>query len=107
MLLTHISFALGLIALVVGVSLYLWSVRAEAGPGIALAKVVGIVVIVLAILELLCTLYSGIRIHHLKKEWLKEHGSMMMPSNPIPAPGNQPAPANNPPANATPATPAQ
>ena len=71
MMLSHISFFLGLIALVSGVSLYLWSVRAEAGAGVGLAKIVGIVVIVLAILGLLCTLYSGLRRH-------KEFDSMMM-----------------------------
>src|SRR5258708_3894396 len=60
MLLLHISLSLGLIALVSGVSLYLWSVRAEAGAGIGLAKVIGIIVIILAILELLVTAYSGI-----------------------------------------------
>lgn len=69
MLISHISFSLGLIALVAGVSLYLWSVRAEAGPGIAFAKIIGIIVIILAILELICSAYSGLRWNHYKHEW--------------------------------------
>lgn len=96
MMLSHVSFFLGLIALVSGVSLYLWSVRAEAGAGVALAKIVGIVVIVLAILGLICTLYSGLRRH-------KDFDSMMMknchcPMMSAPA-GNAPAmdSGNNPP----------
>lgn len=69
MLIAHISFSLGLIALVAGVSLYLWSVRAEAGPGVALAKIFGVIVIILAILELICSVYSGVRWKHYKQEW--------------------------------------
>ncbi len=61
MLAAHISFSLGLIALVIGLSLFLWSLRAEPGPGIALAKAVGIIVFILAILQLIFTIYSGIR----------------------------------------------
>lgn len=63
MLVSHISFTLGLIALVAGVCLYLWSVRAEPGSGIGLARVVGILVIILSILSLIATVYSGIRMH--------------------------------------------
>ena len=69
MLISHISFSLGLIALVAGASLYLWSVRAEAGPGIALAKIIGIIVIILAILELIGSVYSGATWRHHKQEW--------------------------------------
>lgn len=68
MLLSHISFSLGLIALVAGACLFLWSVRAEAGSGIVFAKVVGMIVIVLAILELLCTVYSGLRMKNFQRE---------------------------------------
>src|SRR5262245_12159564 len=68
MLLSCLCFSLGLIALVAGVCLFLWSVRAEAGPGIGLAKVIGIIVIILAVLELLCTVYSGIRLKNFQRE---------------------------------------
>jgi hypothetical protein len=77
MLLMHVSFSLGLIALVAGVSLYLWSVRAEAGPGIRFAKTIGIIVIILAILELVCTVYSAVRFKNLQREWRS-----MMPATP-------------------------
>ena len=81
MLLTHISFSLGLIALVAGVCLYLWSVRAEPGAGISLAKVVGVVVIILAILELLCTLWSGFRVRHFDREMRELHLPVTAPAN--------------------------
>lgn len=61
MLLAHVGFSIGLIALVAGVSLFLWSLRAEPGPGIVLGKSVGIIVIILAVLQLLCSVYAGIR----------------------------------------------
>lgn len=67
MLLSHVSFALSLIALVTGVSLYLWSVRAEMGPGIALAKVFGIIVIILAILDIIGSIYGGVYWHHMRR----------------------------------------
>lgn len=92
MLLSHISFSLGLIALVAGVCLYLWSVRAEPGAGIGLAKIVGVVVIVLAILELLCTLWSGFRMKHFDREMRELH-------SPVTAPANSPQPDQTPPAN--------
>ncbi len=73
MLISHISFSLGLIALVAGASLYLWSVRAEAGPGIALAKIIGIIVMVLSILELIGSVYSGATWRHHKQEWREKN----------------------------------
>jgi hypothetical protein len=94
MLLSHISFFLGLIALVFGVALYLWSVRAESGPGITLAKSVGVIVIVLSILDLICTVYSGMRMRHFYREMRQEHCPM------------NPAPANSPPVASQPVTPA-
>jgi uncharacterized membrane protein len=75
MLLSHVSFALGLIALVAGVSLYLWSVRAEAGPGIGLAKVVGVIVIILAIIELICSAYSAIMLKHHVRGWRNQNNN--------------------------------
>ena len=93
MLLSHISFFLGLIALVFGVALYLWSVRAESGPGITLAKSVGIIVIVLSILDLIGTIYSGMRMKHFYREMHKEN----CPTTPVPVTAapvvNQPAAA--------------
>ena len=57
MLLSHISIALELIAIGVGASLLVWSLRTK-GAGIALAKALGIIIIVLASFDLLCTVYS-------------------------------------------------
>lgn len=93
MMLSHISFALGLIALVSGVALYLWSVRAEAGAGITLAKIIGVIVIVLAILELACTLYSGLRWKHFQKDMMNGGCHCPMANN---APTSFAPPANNP-----------
>jgi hypothetical protein len=101
MLLSHISFSLGLIALVAGVCLYLWSVRAEPGAGIGLAKIVGVVVIVLAILELLCTIWSGFRVKHFDREMRELHSPVTIPANSpqqepaSPATSVNPAPANS------------
>lgn len=103
MFIAHLTFFIGLIALVFGVALYLWSVRAEAGPGITLAKSIGIIVIVLSILDLLCTIYSGIHMRHFYREMRRENGPMAPAPSTAPV-ANQPAtPAPNPP----PATQAQ
>ncbi len=53
MVLFHVGLALVLLVLVTSVSLIIWSSRAEPGPGIVLAKVVGIIVFVLAILDII------------------------------------------------------
>jgi hypothetical protein len=104
MLLSHISFSLGLIALVAGVCLYLWSVRAEPGAGLGLAKIVGIVVMVLAIIGLICTIWSGFRTKHFEKEITDYRPKInVAPTNdstqeqnaPVTAPGNS-APASSP-----------
>ncbi len=53
MLLFHVGFALVLLVLITSVSLIIWSSRAEPGPGIVLAKVIGIIVFILAILDII------------------------------------------------------
>ncbi|MBS0350533.1 MAG: hypothetical protein JSR33_04975 [Proteobacteria bacterium] len=60
MILVEIAFCLGLLALIGGGSLYLWSVRAEAGPGIIFAKSLGLIVVILSILSLIASLLSGV-----------------------------------------------
>lgn len=100
MLISHISFSLGLIALVAGVCLYLWSVRAEAGSGIALAKIIGIVVIVLSIVDLIATVYSGMRIRNAYREVGHENCQLLAaPASTNANTAAQPAPVNNAPAN--------
>lgn len=59
MFLSHIGFALELIAIAIGVSFLIWSLRNE-GAGTVLAKVIGIVIVVLAVIDLLCTAYSSV-----------------------------------------------
>ncbi|GEM_PF-3808179 len=103
MLFFHMSFAIGLIALVGGVSLYLWSVRAELGAGITLAKVVGLAVIILSILQLICTAYSSIRFSKFHREMRRNADTEMTvpaPVNPAPSsptPGTAPEPTYAPP----------
>ncbi len=101
MLVSHISFTLGLIALVAGVCLYLWSVRAEPGAGIGLAKVVGILVIILSVLSLIATVYSTIRMHNSYREITR----LRRQTTPAPASPavTQTAPANDAVLNADPA----
>ena len=96
----HASFSLGLIALVLGTAAFVWSVRAESGRGTVLAKVVGIVVIVLSILTLLCTVFSAM--HHGKKYradyprkvmMKQQHQPKRMRMDQAPARESAPAPA--------------
>src|ERR1700722_1605178 len=101
MFLSHISFSLGLIALVTGVCLYLWSVRAEPGAGIGLAKIVGVAVIVLAILELLCTIWSGFRMKHYEREIQEVHSPVTVPAN---SPQQEPAQPDSTSVNPAPAS---
>ncbi len=111
MLLLHIGFSLGLIALVAGASLYLWSVRAEAGAGIAFAKVIGIIVIILSIIDLLCTIYGGIRMrnfyHNMRNDKVVTTPVSQNPSlnNQSASVNNLPVDPNNPTPNASPAEP--
>gem|GEM_PF-3180826 len=66
MFLFHITLPLGLIALTGGLALYIWGLRAQ-GIGTAMAKVFGLIIVVLSILEVLCVLYWGVRFwefHH-------------------------------------------
>lgn len=60
MFLSHVSFALELIALVLGTSLFLWAQRNK-GAGQGFAKGVGSVVIVLSILSMLCISYYSVK----------------------------------------------
>ncbi len=63
MFLSHISFALELIAIAMGVSFLIWSLRTE-GAGTSFAKAMGVIIIVLAVFDLLCTVYSTILYSH-------------------------------------------
>ncbi|EKD71717.1 MAG: hypothetical protein ACD_46C00113G0002 [uncultured bacterium] len=61
MFLFHIAFTLGLIALAIGTLLYMWSLPSESRAGVILAKWVGLIVTIFAILALLCIGYYGIK----------------------------------------------
>lgn len=58
MFLMDLAFAVGLIAFGVGIAFLIWSYRSE-GAGVALAKVAGYVITLLAVLGILCTTYYG------------------------------------------------
>lgn len=54
------SFSLQLIALAAGVALFIWSLNLD-DRGAALGKFFGFIVMLLAFLSVICTLYSSIR----------------------------------------------
>jgi hypothetical protein len=56
MYLSHIGFSLELIALIAGVSLYIWSLRTQ-GAGTSIGAAIGFLVIILAILAIICNVY--------------------------------------------------
>jgi hypothetical protein len=58
MMIFHLALSLELIALVLGVGLYVWSHQVQ-GNGTGLARVIGLIVVVISILGVLCTSYSG------------------------------------------------
>ena len=58
MFLLDLAFAMELIALGLGISMLIWAYRNE-GAGVALGKVFGYVISILAVLALLCTSYYG------------------------------------------------
>ncbi|ARN84996.1 hypothetical protein [Candidatus Nucleicultrix amoebiphila] len=57
---SHISFALLMIVLIMGTKLILKALNTK-GPGQTLAKSVGIIVMVLAVLTMLCNLYYSVQ----------------------------------------------
>jgi len=61
MFMFHAAFSLSLIALTAGVALYVSSVRAE-GPGTGFAKLIGLLVVVLALASTICTGYCGLKL---------------------------------------------
>jgi len=63
MFLTHIAFALEIIALMLGAGLVTWSLRTE-GAGTTLAKVVGILAMIVIPLGILCTAYYSLKYWH-------------------------------------------
>lgn len=60
MFLFHASFSLALLALTAGIALYVWSLRAV-GAGTGLAKILGFLIMIVALLGVLCTGYCGVR----------------------------------------------
>ena len=68
MFFSHLTFALELIALAFGVSLFIWSLRHD-GAGIVLGKIAGIIIISLAVLDILCSSYNAIRYQALQDEF--------------------------------------
>jgi len=56
----HMTFALGLIAFALGASVLIWS-KAHESVGTSLAKLIGYIVIILAVINLLCTGYYAVK----------------------------------------------
>ncbi len=59
MFLAELAFAVELLALTAGVSLFIWSLR-NSGAGQSLAKFVGLIVSVSAVLGLICTSFYSL-----------------------------------------------
>ena len=91
-MLAQISFAVELIAFSFGFSLIIWSMRTQ-GAGTMLAKIVGIIVVVLAVLDMVCTSYTSARYSTMMH---KMHQEMMMRDQGMPGmrPGNNRMPAD-------------
>lgn len=60
MFLFHIAFALGLIALALGVYFLVWACSEKDGAGVA--KTFGYIIVILAIISLLCTFYYNMKL---------------------------------------------
>lgn len=54
----HTVFSLELLTLCAGAALYIWSLRNH-GAGILLAKILGLLVIVLSLISVICTSYTN------------------------------------------------
>jgi hypothetical protein len=66
MFLFHAAISLGLIALASGTALLVWAMRNQ-GAGTSVAKVFGYIVVILASLSILCSIYSAVhtwRVYH-------------------------------------------
>lgn len=63
MFLFHTAMALGLIAFSLGLSLIVWGLRNE-GAGVQLAKVLGSLVAIIAMISMLCSSYYVIKYWH-------------------------------------------
>jgi hypothetical protein len=63
MFLFHIAIAMGFMVFLFGISLFIWGLRHE-GAGVPLAKVLGSLVAILAVIGILCSGYYGIKYWH-------------------------------------------
>ncbi len=63
MFIFHVAITVGLIAFSSGISLLIWGLRNE-GAAIQLAKVVGSLVAILAVISMLCSTYYVIKYWH-------------------------------------------
>lgn len=63
MFIFHVAITVGLVALSLGTSLLIWGLRNE-GAGIQLAKVIGSLVAIFAVLSMLCSAYYVTKYWH-------------------------------------------
>lgn len=78
MFIFHMAFSIALIALASGVFLYLWSDENDSGLG----KVFGVLITIMALLNVACNLYYGIKPMHPP---MQNHPQMNGPANDNPA----------------------
>ena len=62
MFMFHIAVALGLMALAAGIFLYSWS-SCQTGSNTCFAKLIGFIIILIASLSTICTLYCGFMLY--------------------------------------------
>lgn len=63
MFLFHTAMTLGLIAFSLGVSLIIWGLRNQ-GAGVQLARVLGSLVVIIAVISMLCSSFYVIKYWH-------------------------------------------
>ncbi|QLH42418.1 MAG: hypothetical protein HWD59_06670 [Coxiellaceae bacterium] len=59
----HSAIALALIAIALGIGLFIWGMRQE-GVGASLAKIVGILIAIVAAVDILCSIYYAVKYWH-------------------------------------------
>ena len=70
MVMFHISYALELLALGLGIGLLIWAMR-EKGNGVTLGKIFGYIISIFSILLILCTLWSNVVIWRMHQQMMR------------------------------------
>ena len=114
MVMFHISYALELLALGLGIGLLIWAMR-EKGNGVTLGKVFGYIISIFSVILILCTFWSNVIIWRMHQQMMRMqmHPMMIqqilqqrMPAAAVPRPAimpHKPMPLHKPQTNAAPA----